>query len=92
MEGLTTPEIEGKLSLRASVTGMIHMDKVRVPPENMLPLAAGLKVTMHRKMAPSPAFTNGFSSRAYWSMRPSQSPIERSCGALAEQDVDDGCI
>lgn len=44
MEGLTTPEIEGKLSLRASVTGMIHMDKVRVPPENMLPLAAGLKM------------------------------------------------
>lgn len=45
MPGLTTPKIEGKLSLRASVTGMIHMDNVRVPAENMLPVAAGLKVT-----------------------------------------------
>lgn len=37
-------EIEGKLSLRASVTGTIEMDGVRVPTENMLPLAKGLKV------------------------------------------------
>ena len=35
-EGLTTPKIEGKLSLRTSVTGMIMMDDVRVPKENML--------------------------------------------------------
>ena len=34
--GLTTPKIEGKLSLRTSVTGMIMMDDVRVPKENML--------------------------------------------------------
>ncbi|CAN0453871.1 unnamed protein product, partial [Scytosiphon promiscuus] len=37
-------EIEGKLSLRASVTGTIQMDDVRVPAENVLPLAHGLKV------------------------------------------------
>ncbi|CAM9667903.1 unnamed protein product [Scytosiphon promiscuus] len=43
MPGLTTTEIEGKLSLRASVTGTIQMDDVRVPAENVLPLAHGLK-------------------------------------------------
>lgn len=36
MEGLTTPKIEGKLSLRSSVTGMIMMEDVRVPKENKL--------------------------------------------------------
>lgn len=36
MEGLETPKIEGKLSLRASTTGMIMMDEVMVPKENML--------------------------------------------------------
>lgn len=45
MPGLTTPEIEGKLSLRASPTGMIHMDDVCVPAENALPSAAGLKAS-----------------------------------------------
>jgi glutaryl-CoA dehydrogenase len=34
--GLTTPTIQGKLSLRASATGMIFMDHVRVPASNML--------------------------------------------------------
>ena len=33
MNGLTTPKIDGKLSLRTSVTGMIQMDEVRVPWE-----------------------------------------------------------
>lgn len=42
MKGLTTPEIEGKMSLRASITGMIMMDEVEVPLENMLPNAKGL--------------------------------------------------
>jgi glutaryl-CoA dehydrogenase len=42
MEGLTAPKIEGKFSLRASVTGMIFMDDVKVPAENMLPKAKGL--------------------------------------------------
>lgn len=36
MSGLTTPKIDGKLSLRTSVTGMIQMDEVRVPIGNML--------------------------------------------------------
>lgn len=36
MGGISTPKIEGKLSLRASTTGMIMMDDVKVPKENML--------------------------------------------------------
>jgi len=36
MKGITTPVIKGKLSLRASITGMIFMDNVKVPFENML--------------------------------------------------------
>ncbi|HBW83695.1 MAG TPA: acyl-CoA dehydrogenase [Gammaproteobacteria bacterium] len=42
MEGLTAPKIEGKLALRASVTGEIVMDEVFVPEENRLPGAQGL--------------------------------------------------
>ncbi|KAI7807561.1 glutaryl-CoA dehydrogenase a [Triplophysa rosa] len=37
MKGLSTPKIEGKFSLRASATGMILMDEVEVPKENLLP-------------------------------------------------------
>jgi len=43
MEGLSAPKIDGKFSLRASITGMIFMDNVKVPVENMLPLVKGLK-------------------------------------------------
>jgi glutaryl-CoA dehydrogenase len=43
MAGLSTPKIEGKFSLRASVTGEIVMDGVEVPEENLLPNVAGLK-------------------------------------------------
>ncbi|MCZ4282779.1 acyl-CoA dehydrogenase [Kiloniella laminariae] len=43
MKGLSTPKIEGKFSLRASVTGEIAMDNVFVPEENMFPEIAGLK-------------------------------------------------
>jgi glutaryl-CoA dehydrogenase len=43
MKGLTTPKIEGKFSLRASVTGEIVMDDVLVPEENLLPNVKGLK-------------------------------------------------
>ncbi|MCH8861375.1 MAG: acyl-CoA dehydrogenase [Proteobacteria bacterium] len=43
MEGLSTPKIEGKFSLRASVTGEIVMDDVFIPEENILPDAKGLK-------------------------------------------------
>lgn len=42
MKGLSAPKIEGKFSLRASATGMIFMEDVRVPKENQLPLAKGL--------------------------------------------------
>ena len=44
MKGLFTPTIEGKLSLRASITGMIMMDGVEIPEENILPHVEGLKV------------------------------------------------
>ena len=43
MEGLSTPKIEGKFSLRASVTGEIVMQDVFVPAENLLPNVEGLK-------------------------------------------------
>jgi len=43
MEGLTAPKIEGKFSLRASVTGSIYMDEVKVPEENLMPHVTGLK-------------------------------------------------
>lgn len=42
-DSFSTPKIEGKLSLRASVTGMIMMDDAEVPEENMLPNVSGLK-------------------------------------------------
>jgi glutaryl-CoA dehydrogenase len=42
MAGLSAPKIEGKVSLRASVTGEIVMDGVEVPEENLLPNASGL--------------------------------------------------
>ena len=43
MAGLSTPAIEGKFSLRASVTGEIVMEDVFVPAENILPGVSGLK-------------------------------------------------
>tara|TARA_Y100000589_G_scaffold118103_1_gene112224 strand:+ start:390 stop:1574 length:1185 start_codon:yes stop_codon:yes gene_type:complete len=43
MEGLSAPKIEGKLALRASITGEIVMDNVFVPQENHLPNVEGLK-------------------------------------------------
>jgi len=42
MKGLEAPKIEGKLSLRASTTGMIMMDEVKVPKGNTLEVK-GLK-------------------------------------------------
>ena len=41
-KGLTTPKIEGKLSLRASITGELVLDGAMVPEENLLPNVAGL--------------------------------------------------
>lgn len=43
MTGLTTPKIEGKFSLRSSATGMIMLQDVFVPRENMLPNVKGLR-------------------------------------------------
>lgn len=43
MKGLSAPKIEGKLALRASVTGEIVMQDVFVPEENLLPNVKGLK-------------------------------------------------
>ena len=43
MKGLTGPKIDGKFSLRASPTGMIVMEDVKVPEENLLPNVKGLK-------------------------------------------------
>jgi len=42
MKGLSAPKIEGKFSLRASITGEIVMDEVFVPEENMFPEVRGL--------------------------------------------------
>ncbi|MFT7007134.1 MAG: glutaryl-CoA dehydrogenase [Colwellia sp.] len=42
MEGLSAPKIEGKFSLRASITGEIVMDNVLVPDENIFPEISGL--------------------------------------------------
>jgi len=43
MEGFTTPETHGKWSLRASATGELVFDNVRVPKENIFPTVKGLK-------------------------------------------------
>ncbi len=43
MDGLSAPKIEGKMSLRASITGEIVMDDVFVPEENAFPDMRGLK-------------------------------------------------
>jgi glutaryl-CoA dehydrogenase len=42
MKGFSTPEIKGKISLRASITGEIVLENVEVPESAMLPLAKGL--------------------------------------------------
>ncbi|HWA11747.1 MAG TPA: acyl-CoA dehydrogenase [Burkholderiales bacterium] len=43
MKGLSTPKIEGKFSLRISITGEVVLDDVFVPEENLLPNVEGLK-------------------------------------------------
>ena len=43
MKGLSAPKIEGKFSLRASITGEIVMEDVPVPEEQLLPNVSGLK-------------------------------------------------
>lgn len=46
MKGLSAPKIEGKFSLRASITGQIVMEDVEVPEENLLPNVDGLEVNI----------------------------------------------
>jgi glutaryl-CoA dehydrogenase len=46
MKGLSAPKIEGKFSLRTSITGEIVMDDVFVPQDNLLPNVEGLKGPM----------------------------------------------
>ncbi len=46
MEGFSTPETHGKWSLRASATGELVFDNVKVPKENLLPNVSGLKGPM----------------------------------------------
>ena len=41
--GLSTPPIEGKFALRASSTGSVYLDDVRIPPDRVLPRARGLR-------------------------------------------------
>ncbi|MCP5150040.1 MAG: acyl-CoA dehydrogenase [Ectothiorhodospiraceae bacterium] len=43
MKGLSAPKIEGKFSLRASITGQVVMDEVEVPETSLLPGVSGLK-------------------------------------------------
>jgi len=43
MAGLSAPKIEGKFSLRASITGEIVMDNVAVPEDALLPNVSGMK-------------------------------------------------
>ena len=45
MKGLSAPVIEGKFSLRASITGQIVMEDVEVPEANVLPGVSGLAVS-----------------------------------------------
>ena len=45
MPGLSAPKIEGKFSLRASITGQIVMEDVHVPSANLLPGVSGLGVS-----------------------------------------------
>ncbi len=46
MQNLSAPKIEGKLSLRASITGEVVMDETFVPEENLMPGVRGLKGPM----------------------------------------------
>ena len=46
MQGFTAPETMGKWSLRASVTGELVFDNVKVPKDNLLPEAKGLKAAL----------------------------------------------
>ena len=48
IKGLTCPVIEGKMSLRAGLTGQIVMEDVEIPEDNLLPNVSGLGVSVFR--------------------------------------------
>ena len=93
MKGLSAPKIEGKMSLRASITGEIVMDDVFVPAENLLPDVRGLKgrsaaSTRHataspgaRSARPSSAGTPPGSTRWTASSSAARWPPRSSCSA-----------
>ncbi|KUF81454.1 hypothetical protein AM588_10000263 [Phytophthora nicotianae] len=56
--GLSAPYIEGKATLMASATGMIFLEDVEVPKENMLPKVKGLKYTLDRNQFGAPLAAN----------------------------------
>lgn len=70
MKGLTTPKIEGKFSLRASVTGQIVMEDVEIPASNMLPNAIGLGVSWSFWLYDPDSFNAGafwlLEQRSFW--------------------------
>lgn len=47
MEGFSTPEINNKWSLRASITGTLIFDNVKIPKKNKLPKKSGLSAPLH---------------------------------------------
>ena len=61
MEGITTPKIDGKLSLRTSVTGMIQLEDVKVPKTNILNVE-GMK-------GPFSCLNNARFGISFWSIR-----------------------
>lgn len=51
MPGLSTSTINGKFSLRASVTGTIYMDNVQVSKDDLLPEGLGMQVVSAQVIA-----------------------------------------
>ena len=85
MKGLSTPKIEGKFSLRASVTGMIVMEDVEVPEENLLPKISGLGVSTSIHMNNSHAARRRLGSspgRAYRAYRSGRRPDRSGPGLI----------
>ena len=60
MKGLSTPEIHGKFSLRASRTGQIVVEDVEVPEQNLLGTVTGLKVLVNKFHLAKIAFQGPF--------------------------------
>merc|ERR1712136_475630 len=96
MPGLTAPKIEGKFSLRASHTGMIFMEDVLIPAENLLPNVSGLagafgaaeacvdiarQYTMDRKQFGRPLAQNQLIQKKFlWKVTRNRSQLPRYVG------------